>query len=239
MKEVCVLGASGFLGQHLVEGTGWKSVTRSDLDLLDQQAVEAFFLRNRYDTVIHCAVLGGSRLRADEESVTHRNILMFENVVRVFSGTLIYFSSGAALQGTPPTAPYGLSKWIIDRRIETLQAAHSIRIWGCYGRGELSTRFSAICQREGHVMIDQDRYFDFVAVEDVKAVVNDFVLGRRTEKFFNAVYEKKRLLSEWAEFFGATSTIRDTGSLGEPYCLDRGGVEFQSELCLSGPTARE
>jgi hypothetical protein len=37
---------------------------------------------------------------------------MFENVSRVFKGKLIYFSSGAALRGDPPTDPYGLSKWI-------------------------------------------------------------------------------------------------------------------------------
>jgi hypothetical protein len=49
---------------------------------------------------------------------------MFENVVRVFRGKLLYFSSGAALRGNPPVDPYGLSKWIIDQRIETIPNAH-------------------------------------------------------------------------------------------------------------------
>ena len=73
-----------------------------------------------YDVVVHCAVIGGSRLKKDEGDVMWKNILMFENVVRVFKGKLIYFSSGAALRGNPPTDPYGLSKWIIDRRIDTI-----------------------------------------------------------------------------------------------------------------------
>ena len=108
----------------------WTGVTRIDLDLTDQNAVINYFKCHTYDVVVHCAVIGGSRLKKDEGDVMWKNILMFENVVRVFKGKLIYFSSGAALRGNPPTDPYGLSKWIIDRRIDTIPNTHSLRIWG-------------------------------------------------------------------------------------------------------------
>ena len=153
MTRVCVLGAAGFVGKNLVHGMEWTAVTRKDLDLLDQKAVEDYFKTHTYDVVIHCAVIGGSRLKSDEYDVTHKNILMFENVVRVFKGKVLYFSSGAALRGNPPTDPYGLSKWIIDRRIETIEDAYSLRIWGCYGPGELPTRFSAVCREKGLSLI--------------------------------------------------------------------------------------
>jgi nucleoside-diphosphate-sugar epimerase len=169
--------------------------------------------------VIHCAVIGGSRLKVDDGEVIYKNLLMFENVVRVFKGKLIYFSSGAALRGNPPTDPYGLSKWLIDRRIETIPNAYSLRIWGCYGPGELPTRFSAVCKRDGHVIIERDRYFDFIDVEDVKKVVLEYVKGRRNDKQYNLVYPEKLLLSEWAQKFGATYQIRDISKLDEPYCF--------------------
>jgi nucleoside-diphosphate-sugar epimerase len=116
--KVCVLGASGFIGKNLVQGMDrWIGVTRSELDLMDQQAVEEYFKTHTYDVVIHCV----ASINQTSETTAYKNILMFENVVRVFKGKLLYFSSGAALRGNPPTDPYGLSKWIIDRRIETIQ----------------------------------------------------------------------------------------------------------------------
>jgi len=216
--RVCVLGAGGFIGRNLLKNTDWVGVTRHDLDLTDQCAVEKYFDEHEYDVVIHCAVIGGSRLKQDDGDVAYKNILMFENVVRVFNGKLIYFSSGAALRGNPPTDPYGLSKWVIDRRIETISDAYSLRIWGCYGDGELPTRFSAVCKREKHVIIDKDRYFDFIDVKHVKCIVKQYVDGEIHDKEFDLVYEKKLLLSQWAEKFGASWEIRDVPGLGEPYC---------------------
>jgi nucleoside-diphosphate-sugar epimerase len=215
--RVCILGAGGFVGKNLVRDTDWVGVTRQDLDLTNQDAVEDYFKSHTYDVVIHCAVIGGSRLKEDDGDVTHKNLLMFENVVRVFKGKLLYFSSGAALRGTPPTDPYGLSKWIIDRRIETIPDAHSLRIWGCYGPDELPTRFSAVCKRDGHVVIERDRYFDFIDIEDVRKIVYEYVHGYLTDKQYNLVYPEKLLLSQWAERFGATWEIRDKSDLGEPY----------------------
>lgn len=217
MTRVCVLGANGFVGKNLIRNTDWVGVTRQDLDLTDQKSVQEYFDKHDYDVVIHCAVIGGSRLKQDNSEVIYKNLLMFENVVRTFKGKIIYFSSGAALRGNPPTDPYGFSKWLIDRRIETIPDAYSLRIWGCYGPDELPTRFSAVCKNEGHVIIERDRYFDFVDIEDVKKIVCDYVNDKRSDKEYNLVYPEKLLLSQWAERFGATWEIIDKSTLGEPY----------------------
>lgn len=217
MTRVCVLGANGFVGKNLVRNTDWVGVTRQDLDLTDQKSVQEYFDKHDYDAVIHCAVIGGSRLKQDNSEVIYKNLLMFENVVRTFKGKIIYFSSGAALRGNPPTDPYGFSKWLIDRRIETIPDAYSLRIWGCYGPDELPTRFSAVCKNEGHIIIERDRYFDFVNIEDVKKIVCDYVNDKRSDKEYNLVYPEKLLLSQWAERFGATWEIIDKSTLGEPY----------------------
>jgi len=216
--KVCVLGSSGFIGKNILRDTDWVGVTHQELDLTDPRAVEEYFRDHEYDVVIHCAVIGGSRLRPDDGEVFYKNLLMFENVASVFKGKLLYFSSGAALRGNPPSDPYGMSKWLIDRRIETLPNTYSLRIWGCYGPGELSTRFSAVCKREGHIIIDQDRYFDFIDIEDVRKIVREYIYCRwKMPKVCNLVYPEKLLLSQWAEKFGATWEVKDVSSLGESY----------------------
>jgi nucleoside-diphosphate-sugar epimerase len=170
--------------------------------------------------VVHCAA---SIDQVSRETV-YKNSLMFENVVRVFKGKLIYFSSGAALRGSPPTDSYGLSKWLIERRIEMIPNAYALRIWGCYGPGELPSRFSATCKRDGHVVIERDRYFDFIDVEDVCEIVQQYVTSKKAlVKYCDLVTGKDPLLlSEWAEKFGATWEVKDTSTLGERYISERG-----------------
>lgn len=222
MSRVCVLGSGGFIGKNLLRGTDWTGVTHRELDLTDPEAVREYFEKYHYDVVIHCAVVGGSRLVPDNGEVFYKNLLMFENVVRAFKGKILYFSSGAALRGNPPPDPYGMSKWLIDRRIETLPNAYSLRIWGCYGPGELPTRFSAVCKRDGHVVIDQDRYFDFIDIEDVRKIVKQYVTSdKKLVKYCDLVGPEKLLLSQWAEKFGATWEIKDNSKLGVSYIKDR------------------
>jgi nucleoside-diphosphate-sugar epimerase len=218
--KVCVLGAGGFIGKNILHGTDWVGVTRRDLDLTDQRAVEKYFREHNYDVVVHCAA---SIDQVSRETV-YKNIIMFENVVRVFKGRLIYFSSGAALRGSPPSGPYGLSKWMIERRIETMPNAYALRIWGCYGPGELPSRFSAVCKREGHVVIDRDRFFDFVSMDTVREIVQQYVTSKKSlVKYCDLVTgEHPLLLSEWAEKFGATWEVKDTSTLGESYISERG-----------------
>jgi nucleoside-diphosphate-sugar epimerase len=218
--KVCVLGAGGFIGKNVLRGTDWVGVTRNDLNLLDQSAVEKYFKSHEYDVVVHCAA---SIDQVSRETV-YKNSLMFENVVRVFKGKLIYFSSGAALRGSPPTDSYGLSKWLIERRIEMIPNAYALRIWGCYGPGELPSRFSATCKRDGHVVIERDRYFDFIDVEDVREIVQQYVTSKKAlVKYCDLVTGKDPLLlSEWAEKFGATWEVKDTSTLGERYISERG-----------------
>jgi len=216
--KVCILGSSGFIGKNIWQGTDWTGLTRQDLNLLNQKAVDEYFLNNHYDVVIHCA----ATIDQVSRGTTYKNILMFENVVRAFKGKVIYISSGAALLGKPPTDPYGLSKWVIEQRIKHLPNVYCLRIWGCYGPGELPSRFSAKCKRDGHVVIPKDRFFDFVSIKTVRTIVHEYVTSKKKlVKYSDLVYPKKMLLSEWADFFGATYEIQDTSELGESYVSNR------------------
>ena len=224
--RVCVLGANGFFGRYFLKThPEWFGITRVDVDLTNQVDTEKFFMVNKYDVVVHCEVKGGSMLVPEDGNITHDNILMFENVRRVFKGKMLYLSSGAGTRGNPPVDPYGLSKWIIDKRIEHIDNTYTLRIFGCYASGEPDPhnrdRFKTICKQEGHITIDKDKYFDFVDIEDVRKVVCEYIDGKRMEKECDLVYRDEKLLSQWAVEFGATYEIVDKSELGESYVSQR------------------
>ena len=232
--KVGVLCPNGFMGRYFLKHYKWIPITRGEVDLLNKKSVEEFFKKNHFSVIIHCAVEGGSMLNKEDGNVTHNNILMFENVARVFKGKIIYFSSGAAVRGNPPTYPYGLSKWIVDKRISQIENAYTLRVWCCYGSGEPDPhnmdRFKTICKQNGHISIDKDKYFDFVDIKDVMKVVFEYTIGYRTSKECNLVYPEKLKLSDWAKKFGATYEITDQTELGESYICEKTRCDLISTL---------
>jgi nucleoside-diphosphate-sugar epimerase len=218
--SICILGSSGFIGRNLVRSfPGSVALARKDLNLLDSEAVTNYFSKNNYEVVIHCAVMGGSRLREDDHSVLDQNLRMFFNVMNATRCKVYYFSSGAALRNfpNPPNDPYGFSKYVIEQyKCSRLQI---LRIWGCFGHDEPPTRFLATGKRDGHVTIKEDQEFDFFHVDDVARVL-EYLIDRPNIGYpLNMVYPgKKYLLSEIAEMAGVSVTVygkKNSGYIGE------------------------
>ena len=218
--RICILGSRGFVGRHLARAfPEAASLNRKDLDLTDSKKVAQYFTEHVYDIVIHCAVVGGSRLREDGGEVLDANLRMFFNVMNATQCKVYYFSSGASLRNfpDPPNDPYGFSKYIIEHYKST--RLQILRIWGCFGPDEPSTRFLATCKRDGHVTIDEDQEFDFFHVDDVAKVVEYLMTKPMIGYPLNMVYPgKKYLLSEIAEMAGVSMTVygkKNDGYTGE------------------------
>jgi nucleoside-diphosphate-sugar epimerase len=200
--RVCVLGAGGFVGGHIARSFhGCTALGHKDLDLLDASAVQTYFTEHVFDVIFHCAVVGGSRLQSDDWSIAQKNLKMFFNVFNATECTMYYFSSGAALK--KQEEPYGFSKWVIEQvKNPRLQI---IRIWGCFGPGEPSTRFLSTARREGHVTIQNDIEFDFFHIDDLVAMVREFP---RFDHVVDAVYPGPKMrLSEIATLAGVPFTV--------------------------------
>ena len=218
--SICILGAGGFIGRNLARSfPGSVALTRKELNLLDAEAVMSYFSKHHFDVVIHCAVMGGSRLREDDHSVLDQNLRMFFNVMNATRCKVYYFSSEAALRNfpNPPKDPYGFSKYVIEqhksRRLQIL------RIWGCFGPDEPPTRLLATAKRDGHVTVPMDQEFDFIHVDDVARVI-EYLIDRPVFGYpLNMVYPgKKYRLSEIAEMAGVSVTVygkKNEGYTGE------------------------
>lgn len=217
----CVLGANGFIGRNIAKNLGVKGYTREDLDLLDSEAVDTFFKENSFDTVIHCSVVGGSRLKIDDADVFLNNIKMFENVARHANKfkRFVWFSSGAAIHAQD--SPYGFSKYICEKLAKQIPNCQVFRIYGCYGEDEPSTRFITSCL-SGSVTIKQNRLFDFFWVGDIHKVITKFTIC--DGKIRDLVYKTKWSLYETA-ILNKTQYITIENDNGSPYI-----GEFDEEI---------
>ena len=208
--SICVLGADGFIGRNLVKDLGVRGYGRRDVDLLDSKAVDTFFNAHSFDVVVHCAAVGGSRLKKDEPDVFFKNVMMFENVARHAPKfkRFVWFSSGAALHA--PESPYGFSKVVCEKLARLIPNCQVLRLYGCYGVDEPPTRFISSCLR-GLTHIEENRYFDFFWVGDVHKVITNFTTC--DGKVRDLVYKTKWKLFDVAKMnkAKAVSLSRDGG----------------------------
>lgn len=214
--HVCIIGAHGFIGRSIAAHfPGAVLVTRANRD-------EAFV--REYELIINCAAVGGCRLHADDESVYHENMKTFMDVyTKAQFQHMIWFSSGAAEHDTP----YGRSKRDIEALVHEDTRVHVLKIWGCFGPGEPEYRLLATAKRKGHVIIQQDRLFDYVHVNRVIGVIFGLI-EHGGPRLIHMVYPKKYLLSEIVHMSGYPCSIV-SNELAPPY-IGNVNVDFGGSL---------
>lgn len=208
--RVCILGANGFIAQHIArEFPESTLITRKEMNLLDADSVAGC----GFDVIIHCAARGGSRIGQDDTSVYSDNMNMFMNVYKNCRyKKLIWFSSGAAGNQTP----YGRAKNDIEKIVENDPRVSVIKIWGCFGPGEPAQRLLATGLRDGHVVIQKNRLFTFVHVHDVVFIVK-CIIGGYEQRMIHMVYPGDPvLLSEVLDMASIPYSVTEN-ELDEPY----------------------
>ena len=216
--KIAVLGARGFVGSsiasHLLHNHHVTPVTRDTLDMLDPTAVKEFLRTNKFDVVVNCA-----SMMTDNDSITdaRNNLGMFMNFYdnSEYYGKFINTGSGAEFDREynlwkadeslifrrMPKDSYGWGQNIKSRLCYQKDNFYTIRIFNCFGRGEINTRIFPRFLSEGQIEISNDRYFDYFSVQDLCKVVDHCIDNTWTVKDVNAVYEDKIKISQALELF--------------------------------------
>ena len=215
-KRVLVTGGSGFIGRNLVEQLSKKNEIsapgHSELDLSDQRAVESYLKGKDFDVIVHAAGVGVSRRNAGMPDMLGMNLRQFFNIERCSGmfGRLIQLGSGAEYDKSRPLVKvketefgkrvplddYGFFKYICSRRIESMDNAVCLRIFGCYGKYEdYGTRFisNAICNAILGLPItinNRNVFFSYLYVNDLALVIDRFIQKEPKQKFYNVAPEK-------------------------------------------------
>lgn len=234
IKKILITGGDGYIAKSLYsslrESYDITTVSRSDFDLSSREETDSYFRNKYFDVVIHTAIKGGSRLQSDPIDITYYNLSMFYNLLnnRDCYTKLINIGSGAE-EGLPIT-PYGLSKSVISRIVDSELYFFNIRVYAVFDENELNTRFiKANILRyinKEPMVIEQDKYMDFYYMKDLITVV-DYYIRKNPKcevcpKLFNCSYKYHFTLKEIAAIINnlddhSVDIVLNNPVLGDPY----------------------
>lgn len=226
--NVLVTGSNGFIGSNIIRLLNNKfnffNGTRDSINLFSTESIKNYIRENKIDTVIHCAVEGGSRLKTDSSEVFYKNILMYENLMKFRDQYKLFINlaSGAEfdrrydinekqeeeINNSVPIDFYGLSKNLISKLSKNNKNNINLRIFGCFYYNELHTRFirNNITNyiNKNPITIHQDKYMDFFYIEDLIQVIEYFLKNSTKNQIdMNMSYLKKYKLSHIANIINS------------------------------------
>ena len=200
--KILITGGNGYVAKSLTAALRNNhevyTITRKQLNLIDSKAVNTWFKDKHFDVVIHCAVVGGSRLKLEDSSIIDQNLQMYYNLLTHKNkyNKFINFGSGAEL--FTEHTPYSLSKSIIRESIIEKENFYNIRIFGVFDENEWETRFIKTSIKKyinnEPMEIHQNKYMDFFYIEDLVSLVEFYILNDNLPKEIDCTYCESKTL---------------------------------------------
>jgi len=237
MKKVLFTGGTGFIGKNVLPVLNEKytvySPARSELPLVDAQAVYEYIQKGNFDVVVHSANPNPVKNTADDQSrIFEDSMKIFMNLYRVreYYGKMIYLGSGAefdkrrdlsgvletGIGDSIPADVYGFAKYIMNELARASSNVYNMRLFACYGPYDHESKFIThairCCIRGEDVTIRQNCYFDYLHVYDFGKILSWFIDNDPAYKDYNicsgARYTLLDIAQEVCAQMGNTRPVR-------------------------------
>lgn len=233
---IFITGSNGFIGSHLRDYLtknypqySLLTPSSSELDLVDESAVDRYFNTHSIDIIIHAANRGGGRDTIDMKNVTEYNLRIFFNLMKHEKNVykIISFGSGAEYSkhkpiidvqeenylSSLPLDEYGFYKSITSRFIEKSDRTVQLRIFGAYGEYE-NYRYkfisNAIVKNLLHlpITIRKNVYFDYIYIDDLLRMIDYTIHHDMRHKIYNASRGEKVDLITLSQYVNCISDFQ-------------------------------
>ena len=206
--NILITGGNGYVAKGLYAGLkslyNVTRITRSDFDLTNYAQTCQWFADKHFDVVIHTAVVGGNRLKEEDDTIIRQNLDMYYNLInnKDHFDRFISFGSGAELDW--PTTPYGFSKRIIAESMLRKDYCLNLRIFAVFDHNELDRRFikSNILRyiNQEDMVVYEDKPMDFFYMEDLVNLVSYHIKQKEwLHRVLDCRYVKSYTLHEIAQ----------------------------------------
>jgi len=224
MKRLLLTGVSGFIGRNVFpilreKGYAITAPARSELDLLDADAVRKYLKSGQFDAVLHLANPTGHNPLDVPKELFERSLRVFMALASCagFYGKMIYIGSGAeygkhrdiikipeeSFGEELPKDAYGLSRYVMSELTEGYSNIINLRLFACCGPGDPKHKLipSIIEQaRKGNtVELRQDCFFDYLYVTDIADVLIHFIEHDSLYKNYNLCSGERIKITSIAE----------------------------------------
>jgi GDP-L-fucose synthase len=259
MKKILITGAGphGFIGRNIKEALEERfelfAPSASEVDLLDEKAVETLIRTCKPNYVIHASSTPTNALQD--------NLKMYFNIARQAGAVekVIYFGSGAEydkrfdirfateeeIGSSIPVDGYGFAKYIMGQHARLSENIYCLRPFGVFGRYEdWKNKFiSNLCCKavfDLPLTIRRECEFDFLYVQDLIPVVEWMLGGQPKYHDYNVTYGESVKLSALADMVLSASgkhlpiTILDRD--GENNAYTASNIRLKSECKAFIPT---
>ena len=246
---ILILGDKSFIGKNLCSGISKDnfpiSISRHDVDLLDPISVKELLGKYSPRVIINCC-WDGSSYKPNNEQTYLNNIKIFNNLYLCNNlyKKMIIFGSGLE-KGKSLVSDH--MRFYYEAKVSIAKLAFNkdkiikLNIFNCFGLDENKERFVTRCIRSCYenktIEIKDNRYFDFLYIEDLTTII-DYLIKNPPNLYYelDCVHDKKYKLSDIADIIRTLTKSQNNlsiNSLSEIDYIGDGGKLRNLQLSLN------